>query len=674
VLFRVAATGTVLVAIAACWTQGELSAGVTAGSIVLVVVGNVFSYRRRHDPMPGVKLVLAAAVTGAFVWFFATVSHRSTIGDLAAVEGPLAVLFTWIQVTHAFDVPTRRDLGFSLAGSATLMAVAAAQAVDTTFGLYVVVWAAFGLLGLSAMWSSMAGGVPVRPWGLASSSAMVVAVGLGLVWLLPAPRASSSVVFPSSLAGDVPISDPGQLMGGGANGSEPARAGSPDGPTRVGGLLGFAGPLNTAIRGSLGNQVVLRVRADRPSFWIAETFDHWTGQSWTETTPAGDASYHKLTFGPPFSVPLPAGEYQGGTPDIQTFYLAQASANLIFHAANATEVWFPTNSIFVSEDGTMRTGTTMGPGSIYTVESSINTATPDQLRQARVAGPSSPGLSAGERQSDTQLPHAYPRVQALAESITAGQSDLYDKIMALEGWIGTHTRYTTDIPPLASGQDAVTAFLFGNRRGYCEQISTALSVMLRSLGIPTREATGYVPGSFNPITDLYEVQAKDAHAWVQVWFPGFGWQSFDPTAEVASANPTPASALAHDVARGVRAIPVIPLVVAAGAIGAPVTLWRRRRRGPKTWTGSITRDLQSAARLAKLTVEPHDPLVTLGARLDEWLEQRHRPSGAHRLAEQTERAAYGTRQPGTSGQRAMRRAGRRLRWRVRTARLRSPRP
>ena len=95
----------------------------------------------------------------------------------------------------------------------------------------------------------------------------------------------------------------------------------------------------------------------------------------------------------------------------------------------------------------------------------------------------------------------------------------------------------------------MTEFLFGNRRGYCEQISTSLTVMLRTLGVPAREATGYVPGPYNPLTDLYEVQAKDAHAWVQVWFPGYGWQSFDPTADVPLANPSPANGLAHDAGR-----------------------------------------------------------------------------------------------------------------------------
>ncbi len=72
------------------------------------------------------------------------------------------MLFVWVQVAHAFDVPARRDLAFSLAGSASLMAVAAAQAIDLGFGAYVLVWLAFGLAGLLAMWSSASRGGRLR--------------------------------------------------------------------------------------------------------------------------------------------------------------------------------------------------------------------------------------------------------------------------------------------------------------------------------------------------------------------------------------------------------------------------------------------------------------------------------------------------------------------------------
>ena len=121
------------------------------------------------DPWPAVKPILAVCAIGGFVWFIATVSHNATPGDISTVEAPLAVLFAWVLCTHAFDVPARRDVAYSLAGSAALMAVAAAQSVDLTLGVYVVAWVACGLWGLVAMWQSMSGtsGVPWLTLGVA---------------------------------------------------------------------------------------------------------------------------------------------------------------------------------------------------------------------------------------------------------------------------------------------------------------------------------------------------------------------------------------------------------------------------------------------------------------------------------------------------------------------------
>ena len=75
-----------------------------------VAAGNLFSYRRRARPLPWLKLVLAVVAVFAFWRFFFAISAANGVTNLGAVEGPLAVLFTWIQVTHAFDVPSRKDL------------------------------------------------------------------------------------------------------------------------------------------------------------------------------------------------------------------------------------------------------------------------------------------------------------------------------------------------------------------------------------------------------------------------------------------------------------------------------------------------------------------------------------------------------------------------------------
>jgi hypothetical protein len=103
---------------------------------------------------------------------------------------------------------------------------------------------------------------------------------------------------------------------------------------------------------------------------------------------------------------------------------------------------------------------------------------------------------------------------------------------------------------------------------------------------------GYVPGSYNPITDLYDVQAKDAHAWVQVWFPGYGWQNFDPTAVVPLANPSPGSVLAHSTTRVLSHLPWIPIGAVAVIVVTVVVIRRRRRLRPPTWAHQVAVDLE----------------------------------------------------------------------------------
>ena len=147
--------------------------------------------------------------------------------------------------------------------------------------------------------------------------------------------------------------------------------------------------------------------------------------------------------------------------------------------------------------------------------------------------------------------------------------------------------------------------------------------MLRSLGIPAREAVGYVPGGYDPITDLYQVRADDAHAWVQVWFPGYGWQSFDPTAVVPPANAQPGR---HRAARRGRArcaaIPFVPVAAVLLGAGLVVVLVRWRRSRPATWAGRVARRAERAGRRAGRPRRPGETLVEYATDLDDRSGQR----------------------------------------------------
>ena len=175
-----------------------------------------------------------------------------------------------------------------------------------------------------------------------------------------------------------------------------------------------------------------------------------------------------------------------------------------------------------------------------------------------------------------QLPPDLPaRVGALARRITAGITTQYDRVEAVQSWIRANTKYDLDVPRDPVGVDAVDHFLFVTRTGFCEQIATSLAVMLRTLGIQTRLVTGYGPGERNPLTGYFEVKQSDAHAWVEVFYPGIGWVPYDPTFGVPEAAPHGSSRfIGGEVLRGDGAVPVERHPGLGEAAGA-----RRRSRG-----------------------------------------------------------------------------------------------
>ncbi|QOS98855.1 transglutaminase domain-containing protein [Brevibacterium sp. JNUCC-42] len=141
-----------------------------------------------------------------------------------------------------------------------------------------------------------------------------------------------------------------------------------------------------------------------------------------------------------------------------------------------------------------------------------------------------------------QLPNALPdRIKNLAEKITETSTNPYDKARAIENYLRTEGRYryeTKDVPMPREGQDFVDQFLFETMKGYCDHFSTSMVVMLRSIDIPARWVKGFAPGkeisqdANNNIT--MEVRNRDAHSWVEVYFPGSGWIPFEATASFTS--------------------------------------------------------------------------------------------------------------------------------------------
>jgi protein-glutamine gamma-glutamyltransferase len=130
--------------------------------------------------------------------------------------------------------------------------------------------------------------------------------------------------------------------------------------------------------------------------------------------------------------------------------------------------------------------------------------------------------------TNLQTPALDPRIRKLAEQITSSAHTEYDKASDIQRYLMTRYAYTLDLSGPRTA-DPLANFLFVRRAGHCEYFASAMTIMLRSIGIPARYATGFLAGEYNDLADDYIVRESDAHAWVEVYFPYYGWITFDPT-------------------------------------------------------------------------------------------------------------------------------------------------
>jgi protein-glutamine gamma-glutamyltransferase len=146
----------------------------------------------------------------------------------------------------------------------------------------------------------------------------------------------------------------------------------------------------------------------------------------------------------------------------------------------------------------------------------------------------------------TQNPDLNPYVplQRLAEQVAGRASTPYGAVADLERWfVASGTFRYTNHPPVIS--PPLVTFVTKTHAGYCQYFAGAMALMLRYLGIPARVAVGFAGGTYDANQHLWAVTDREAHAWVEVWFKGYGWLPFDPTPTGPGAP-----ARAHQAAAG----------------------------------------------------------------------------------------------------------------------------
>ena len=312
-----------------------------------------------------------------------------------------------------------------------------------------------------------------------------------------------------------------------------------------------------------GNDV-LEVKASPKAFsgeyWKAENLDTFDGRGWAAGS-SGGTSPEDVKAGTlaQYTQSLTVTMRAMTTHDV----IAAGFANLPAHLSSPA---LPGSSV-----GTWATTNALGPGDSYTVqvyvphpstralaragddypvearESDLALTLPQERGPATLGGQSilfpafgSIGVAPLNQTSPNGVSAAaaienspYAQAYALAQQLAARSRTPYKFVQRVMAYLANGYTYDEYPPPT---QYPIATFLFQNRLGYCQQFAGSMALLLRMGGVPARVSTGFTTGNYDSATKSYLVSDVDAHAWVEVWFPGYGWVTFDPTPAAAPAR------------------------------------------------------------------------------------------------------------------------------------------
>ncbi|HLF26222.1 MAG TPA: transglutaminase domain-containing protein [Anaerolineae bacterium] len=250
-------------------------------------------------------------------------------------------------------------------------------------------------------------------------------------------------------------------------------------------------------------------------YWRGGIFSRYNGAGW-EVEPLGAALDLRE-----FPSEAPPGRYE----------LRQEFEIVAFHGSDLYAVNRPVQA---SAGAVLRLNAPgddvrlQGTESTYTVTSWATDATVAQLISDTLDYP--PEILA----TYLQLPDSLPqRVRNLAARITSNAGSPYEKAVRIQDYLRLSYPYQLDVAPPPRDADVVDYFLFEATGGFCSYYASAMAVMLRAEGIPARVVTGFAMGEYITTRNAYRVPASAAHAWVEVYFPHYGWVEFEPTASQA---------------------------------------------------------------------------------------------------------------------------------------------
>jgi hypothetical protein len=291
-------------------------------------------------------------------------------------------------------------------------------------------------------------------------------------------------------------------------------------------LTGFSNSVTLGEIGELkrNNTPVMHVRSYQgegflPVKWRGSALAEFDGTRWFN--PVEPARLVQVDTGVIALRDAVAGTRQGRNLIYQA-RLNPLISDTLFFAGNPETIRIDVPFLYYSRGGVFHVARRFGArGLNYSVYGFL----PDEWAEVRFT---TAPLAGAFRQELLGLPALDPRIPQLARDMTAGATTEAEQARAIESHLRHDYGYTLDLlsKPVA---DPLAYFLFERKKGHCEYFASAMAVMLRTIGIPSRVITGFQSGTYNSMSGWQVVRESDAHSWVEAWLDGRGWTTFDPT-------------------------------------------------------------------------------------------------------------------------------------------------
>jgi len=309
----------------------------------------------------------------------------------------------------------------------------------------------------------------------------------------------------------------------------------------VGGLVRTSGFSDTVELGSVGEVkldpgTVMRIelkgydnKPDFPLYWRGRVFDRYEDDRWKDTREDVKAVY-RGRMGNFYLTNFPPG---GGRLVEQNISLEPLDTATIFALYPAYRLTSNTGHkdasfrvLYLDPSGGLRLSYPPGNRQNYSVISAVPDEPGVLPSRSEISPP--PAMPKSIEAKYLQLPGGSGRLEELATTITTGAEGNMARSRAVQSYLEANCSYSL-APSRDTSLDPISDFLFGSREGYCEHFATAMVLLVRAAGVPARLVSGYAGGEWNAMGGYLLVRERDAHTWVEVYEPGYGWITFDPT-------------------------------------------------------------------------------------------------------------------------------------------------